>query len=87
LKSDWLADAYFVQYQRTVKVTSLPSQTIKTSVPSYAPQKPPSKYKLQLLELIEYNKIAIIESSSYLQQSTEIEIVITTLMRSRIMDE
>jgi hypothetical protein len=40
-----------------------------------------SKNKIQLLELIEYNKIAIHENDAFIEQHTEIEIVICKLMR------
>lgn len=47
-----------------------------------------SQYKTQLLQLVEYNKIEIHEGDgSFLEQSTEIEIIICKLMKQRLMND
>lgn len=46
-----------------------------------------SEHKSQLLKLIEYNKIEICENDGFLEQKTEIEIVICKLMRQRLIND
>ena len=40
--------------------------------------------KTYLLKLVEFNKIAILENDTFLQQNTEIEVLMVQLMKSRI---
>lgn len=54
---------------------------------AYGPISEKSAHKTQLLQLIEYNKIAIHENDNFIEQRTEIEIVICKLMRQRIMND
>ena len=54
---------------------------------AYGPISEKSANKTMLLQLIEYNKIAIHENDAYIEQRTEIEIVICKLMRQRIMND
>ena len=46
-----------------------------------------STHKTQLLKLIEYNKIEICENDGFLEQKTEIEVVICKLMRQRLIND
>ena len=46
-----------------------------------------SQPKTYLLKLVEYNKIEIIENDSFLMQTTEIEIVMCRLMKSRLIND
>ena len=46
-----------------------------------------SDHKFQLLKLIEYNKYEICDNDTFLEQRTEIEIVICKLMRQRLIND
>lgn len=46
-----------------------------------------SASKAQLLKLVEYNKIEICENDGFLEQHTEIEVVICKLMRQRLIND
>lgn len=46
-----------------------------------------SEAKMQLLKLIEYNKIMIIENYQFLAQNTEIEVVMCKLMKQRLIND
>lgn len=46
-----------------------------------------SEHKSHLLKLIEYNKIEICENDGFLEQRTDIEIVICKLMRQRLIND
>ena len=46
-----------------------------------------SQPKTYLLKLVEYNKIEINENDLYLEQSTEIELVMCRLMKQKLMND
>ncbi len=54
---------------------------------AYGPITEKSSYKQELLKLIEYNKIEICENDGFLEQRTEIEVVICKLMRQRLIND
>ena len=54
---------------------------------AYDPIAQKSTHKTQLLKLVEYNKIEICENDGFLEQHTEIEIVICKLMRQRLIND
>jgi uncharacterized protein YaiL (DUF2058 family) len=56
-------------------------------IESYGTVAEKSEQKSQLLKLIEYNKIEICENDGFLEQRTEIEIVICKLMRQRLIND
>jgi hypothetical protein len=54
---------------------------------AYGPIVEKSAHKTQLLKLVEYNKIEICENDGFLEQKTEIEVVICKLMRQRLIND
>jgi len=56
-------------------------------IESYGPIAEKSAQKSQLLKLVEYNKIEICENDGFLEQRTEIEVVICKLMRQRLIND
>jgi hypothetical protein len=54
---------------------------------AYGPIAEKSATKAQLLKLVEYNKIEICENDMFLEQHTEIEVVICKLMRQRLIND
>ena len=46
-----------------------------------------SAQKTSLLKLVEYNKIEICENDGFLEQRTDIEVVICKLMRQRLIND
>ncbi len=54
---------------------------------AFGPITEKSAHKTQLLKLVEYNKIEICENDGFLEQKTEIEVVICKLMRQRLIND
>ncbi|CDW83624.1 UNKNOWN [Stylonychia lemnae] len=74
---------YSDQFPTNQKVIDQKSKWIQEA---YGPIVEKSTHKTQLLQLIEYNKIAIRENDGYMEQKTVIEIIICKLMRQRLMN-